>query len=132
LVNAIGNSKYWDSSAIFVFWDDYGGWYDPAPPAYVDYDGLGFRLPLLIISPYARAGRVSHVHYEHGSILRFIEDQFGLARLTKTGSDGRAKSPGPDCFDFTQKPRKFVQIQAPFDENYFKHQPLDERAPDSE
>ena len=47
LVNAIGESKYWNSTAIFIFWDDYGGWYDPEPPAYVDYDGLGMRVPLV-------------------------------------------------------------------------------------
>ena len=56
LVNAIGESQYWDSTAIFIFWDDYGGWYDPEPPAYADYDGLGMRLPMLIISPYAKKG----------------------------------------------------------------------------
>ncbi|MBV8198658.1 MAG: hypothetical protein JO263_11010, partial [Candidatus Eremiobacteraeota bacterium] len=49
-----------------------GGWYDNQPPAYVDYDGLGFRLPMLIISPYAKKNHVSHVPYEHGSILKFV------------------------------------------------------------
>jgi len=130
LVNAIGTSKYWDSTAIFVFWDDYGGWYDREPPAYVDYDGLGLRLPMLIISPYAKKGYVSHVHYEHGSILKFTEDQFGLPRLT--ASDKRANSPEGDAFDFTQPPRKFVKIHAPYDENFFLHQPLDGHVPDSE
>ena len=71
VVNGIGESTFWNSTAIFVFWDDYGGWYDPVAPAFVDYDGLGLRLPLLVISPYARRGKVSHVHYEHGSILKF-------------------------------------------------------------
>jgi phospholipase C len=130
LVNAIGESQYWDSSAIFIFWDDYGGWYDPAKPAYVDYDGLGFRLPLLIISPYAKQGHVSHIHYEHGSILKFVEDQFGLGRLA--ASDARATSPALDCFDFSQPPRKFVPIQAPYNLKYFVHQPLDRRVVDSE
>ncbi len=74
----IGQSKYWENTAIFIFWDDYGGWYDPEPPAYVDYDGLGMRVPMVIVSPYAKKGYVSHVHYEHGSILKFVEDQFGL------------------------------------------------------
>ena len=130
LVNVVGQSKYWNSTAIFVFWDDYGGVYDPEPPAYVDYDGLGLRLPLLIISPYARAGKVSHVHYEHGSILRFVEDQFGLPRLA--ASDARAASPEADAFDFTQAPHKFVPISAPYDMKYFLAQPLDNRPPDSE
>jgi phospholipase C len=110
LVNAVGESKFWDSTAIFVVWDNYGGWYDPEPPAYVDYDGLGIRVPLLIVSPYARQGFVSHVHYEDGSILKFVEDQFGLARLA--ASDTRAKSPEKDCFNFKQPPRKFVRIKA--------------------
>ena len=59
LVNAIGESKYWDSTAIFIFWDDYGGWYDPAPPKKLDYDGLGMRIPMLIVSAYAKKGHVS-------------------------------------------------------------------------
>ena len=130
VVNAIGESKYWDSTAIFVFWDDYGGWYDPEPPAYVDYDGLGMRLPMLIISPYARHGRVSHVHYEHGSILKFVEDTFGLGRLT--ASDRRANSPAGACFDFTQSPRPFVPIQSPYDRAFFLHQPPDNHVVDAE
>ncbi|HZY97459.1 MAG TPA: alkaline phosphatase family protein [Candidatus Cybelea sp.] len=130
IVNAVGESKYWDSTAIFIFWDDYGGWYDREAPAYVDYDGLGFRLPMLIVSAYAKQGHVSHVHYEHGSILKFVEDQFGLARLS--ASDTRAKSPALDCFDFTKPPRTFVPIQARYDANYFKHQPIDTRIPDWE
>jgi len=130
VVNSVGKSKYWNSSAIFILWDDSGGWYDPQPPAFVDNDGLGFRLPLLIISPYALKGHVSHVPFEFGSILRFVEDQFDLGRLA--ASDKRAKSPGPCCFDFKQKPRKFVPIKAPLNENYFRMQPEDGRAPDDE
>jgi phospholipase C len=130
VVNAVGESKFWNSSAILIFWDDYGGFYDPVPPAYVDYDGLGIRLPLLIVSPYAKKGFVSHVHYEHGSILRFIEDQFSLGQLAP--SDTRATSLGPDCFDFAQAPRKFVKIAAPFDREYFTRQPVDMRPPDTE
>ena len=100
VVNAIGESQYWDSTAIFVFWDDWGGWYDPEPPAYVDYDGLGIRVPMIVISAYAKKGHVAHVHYEHGSILKFVEDQFGLGRLA--ASDTRATSPEKDCFNFNQ------------------------------
>jgi phospholipase C len=111
LVNAVGESKYWNSTAIFVLWDGFGGWYDPVPPRYLDADGLGLRVPLLVISPYAKSGYVSHVHYEHGSILRFIEDDFGLQQLA--ASDKRAVSPEADCFDFNQSPRRFVPIKAP-------------------
>jgi phospholipase C len=130
LVNAIGESTYWDSTAIFVFWDDYGGWYDHVPPEMVDYDGLGIRVPLLMISPFAKHGVVSHVHYEHGSILKFIETRWGLAALS--ASDSRATSPAPFAFDFSQSPRKFAVIPAKYSWAYFLKQPLDLRPPDSE
>jgi phospholipase C len=130
LVNAVGESKYWDSTAIVVFWDDYGGWYDPVAPAMVDYDGLGMRIPMLVISAYSKKGYVSHVPYEHGSILRFIEDEYALARLS--ASDSRANSIAPDCFDFKAPPRKFQKITAPLDANFFLHAPPDGRAPDSQ
>ena len=129
LVNAIGESPYWKSTAIFIFWDDYGGWYDPEPPAYADYDGLGLRIPMLIISPYAKKGHVSHVHYEHGTILKFVEDTFGLPRLA--ASDARANAPS-DAFNFKKAPRVFVPIQAPYDKAYFLNQPADLRMPDWE
>ena len=130
VVNAVGQSKYWDSTAIFIFWDDYGGWYDPEPPAYVDSGGLGFRLPMIIVSPYAKQGYVSHVHYEHGSILKFVEDQFGLGRLS--ASDKRAASPEKDCFNFKAAPRKFQVIPTVLGKDYFLHQPPDYRLPDNQ
>jgi phospholipase C len=130
LVNAVGESKYWKSTVIFIFWDDYGGWYDHVPPQLLDYDGLGIRVPLLIVSAYAKSGYVSHVHYEHGSILRFIEDRFGLARLS--ASDRRANSPEADCFDFSRAPRPFQVVPSTYNETYFIHQPLDLRPPDTE
>ncbi len=130
LVNAIGESQFWDSTAIFIFWDDSGGWFDPVAPTYVDNDGLGFRLPLLIISPYAKQNYVSHVDYEHGSVLKFIEDQFGLARLA--ASDSRANSPEGDAFDFSGGPRPFIPFTSRYDRNYFLNQSPDYRAPDTE
>jgi phospholipase C len=130
LVNAVGESPFWDSTAIFIFWDESGGWFDPVAPAYVDNDGLGFRIPMLIISPYAKQGYVSHVSYEHGSILKFVEDQFGLGRLA--ASDTRANSPQADCFDFSQTPRTYVPITSAYDRAYFMHQPADLRSPDTE
>jgi phospholipase C len=130
LVNAVGESKYWNSTAIFIMWDEYGGWYDHVKPKMVDYDGLGMRIPLLVISPYAKKGYISHVQYEHGSILRFTEDQYGLPRLA--AADARANSPEDDCFDFTQKPRKFVPFQASLSKREILAQPPDRRVPDSE
>ena len=66
-------------------WDDWGGWFDPVPPVYEDYDGLGFRVPLIVVSPYAKHGYVTHVQYETASVLRFIEDNFGLPPLAASG-----------------------------------------------
>jgi phospholipase C len=105
IVNAVGTSKYWDSTAIFVMWDEWGGWYDHVVPPRLDYDGLGIRVPLLAISPFAKRGHVSHVQYETGSVLRFVENQFGLSQLS--ASDTRANDPAVDCFDFSAKPRPF-------------------------
>ncbi len=130
VVNAVGNSPFWNTTAIFVMWDDWGGLYDHVPPAHLDDDGLGFRVPLLVISPYAKSGYVSHVHYEHGSILKFAEDVFGLGRLA--ASDTRANSPAADCFDFAQPPRPFVPIQAPKGPAFFLNRADDLRPPDSQ
>jgi len=119
LVNAVGTSKFWDSTAIFVQWDDWGGLYDHVAPPYAGDDGLGFRVPLLVISPYAKHDYVSHVQYETASVLRFAEDLFGLGQLA--AADRRAASPAADCFDFLQAPRPFVKIAAPYPARFFMH-----------
>lgn len=130
VVNAVGESQFWDSTAIFVQWDDWGGMYDHVPPPHKDYDGLGFRVPLIVISPFAKKNYVSHVQYETASILRFAEDLFGLPQLSV--SDARATSPAADCFNFAQHPRKFVPIQAPMAPSYFMNEPEDPRIPDAQ
>lgn len=109
LVDAIGTSKFWDSTAIFIMWDDWGGWFDPVKPVFEDYDGLGFRVPLLMISPYAKQGYVTEVQYETSSVLRYIEDNFGLPPLAK--SDERADDPATDAFDYNQRPRTFRKFR---------------------
>jgi phospholipase C len=109
VVNAVGQSKFWDSTAIFVQWDDWGGFFDYVPPPIVGLDGLGFRVPLLVISAYAKHNYVSHVQYETASVLRFTEDVFGLKQMA--AADTRATSPAADCFDFSQPPRRFVPIK---------------------
>ncbi len=128
IVNAVGESKFWDSTVIFVQWDDWGGFYDAIPPPHKGYDGLGFRVGLIVISPYARKNYVSKVQYETASVLRFAEDTFGLAQLSD--ADTRATSPAGDCLDFKQTPRKFVPIKAPEDAAFFLSEPLDPRIPD--
>jgi phospholipase C len=125
LVNAVGESSYWQSCAIVVVWDDWGGFYDNvAPPLKDEWGGLGFRVPMLLISPYAvvgsnsQGGYISHTPYEFGSILKFVEDTFNLGSLGKT--DARATSI-VDSFDFTQSPRPFREIPSTFSRSYFMH-----------
>ncbi len=110
VVNALGKSAYWKDSAIFVVWDDWGGWYDHVSPPILNSYELGFRVPLIAISPYAKRGFVSHTQYEFGSILKFVEETYGTGSLNTT--DARATSVS-DMFDFTQPQRAFVRIDAP-------------------
>ncbi len=128
VVNAIGQSQYWDSTAIVVVWDDWGGWYDDAPPPQLDFLGLGIRVGCIIISPYAK-NQVIHTQYEYGSILKFMEQTFGLASLGY--SDARANSIS-DSFDFTQSPRPFVPIQAKYPRSHFLHERPSLQPPDDE
>jgi phospholipase C len=131
LVNAVGESKFWDSTAIFIQWDDWGGNYDHVAPPYLDRDGLGFRVPLIMLSPYVRHGYIAHEQYETASVLRFAENLFGLPQLA--AADKRANSPADKCFDFSQKPEPFVKIAAPKPPRFFMHQfPDDYFAPDYE
>ncbi len=129
IVNAVGTSRYWKDTAIFITWDDWGGWYDHVkPPKYNSYE-LGFRVPLIVVSPYAKRGYVSHRQHEFGSILKFIEETYGLGSLGTT--DVRADDLA-DCFDFTQKPRKYVPIHAPIGPMYFLHHSPSNQPPDDD
>ncbi len=125
LVNAVGESPFWSSTAIVIVWDDWGGFYDNVPPPLKDkWGGLGLRVPMIVVSPYARLGTssqgyISHTQYEFGSILKFIEDIWSLGRLGTT--DTRATSI-IDCFDFTQKARTFVPIGSKYSRSFFEHQ----------
>ncbi|HEY1884044.1 MAG TPA: alkaline phosphatase family protein [Candidatus Cybelea sp.] len=115
IVNTIGESGFWPSTAIFVVWDDWGGWYDGVAPPQLDWDGLGVRVPLLCISPYAKSNYVDHTQYEFGSLLKIIESRFDLPSLGQT--DARAAAP-TSCFDFSRKPRAFTEIPAPYPAQY--------------
>jgi phospholipase C len=132
LVNTVGESKFWNSTAIFIQWDDWGGLYDPVPPPYEDRDSLGMRVPLLMLSPYVRHNFVCHHQYETASVIKFAEDLYGLGHLA-TPADKRAASPAHECFDFSQNPAKFVPIKAPLPPKFFMHQYADDYLiPDSE
>jgi phospholipase C len=127
VVNAIGNSSYWDSTAVIVVWDDWGGFYDPVAPPALDYQGgPGFRVPMIVISPYvqvgggSQGGYISKTPYEFASIVRFIEDTFNLQRIPGT-PDGSSNSIA-DFFNFTQSPRSFTTIPSHYNKSYFIHQ----------
>jgi len=120
IVNAIGASPMWSSTAIFVSWDDWGGWYDHVPPPQVDNMGLGFRVPVLVISPYARAGYVSHTQHEMGSMLRFMEGNFGLGSL---GTRDSISDDFSDCFNYSQTPLPAPKIKTAHSVQFFLTQP---------
>jgi phospholipase C len=136
IVNAVGESPYWNSTAIVVLWDDWGGWYDNVPPPQLDYRGLGERVPCIIISAYARKGYVSHTDYEFGSIVKLVEEVFGLPSLSSLGlgsgyTDGRAYSM-TDSFDFKQKARAFRPIASSYGRSYFLAKQPSAHPPDDE
>lgn len=100
-LNALMQGPDWDSTAVFITWDDFGGFYDHVPPPTLDSWGLGPRVPMLIISPYAKPGFISHTQYEFSSVLKFIETRFGLTTL---GGRDVSANDMTDSFDFTQTP----------------------------
>jgi phospholipase C len=122
IVNAAMKSPDWDSTAIFLQWDDWGGFYDHVVPPAVDQNGYGLRVPGLVISPYAKSGYIDHQTLSSDAYLKFIEDDFlGGSRLNPK-TDGRP-DPRPDVrenvkslgnmendFDFNQAPRPPVLL----------------------
>jgi phospholipase C len=137
VVNAIGHSSYWNSTVVIVVWDDWGGFYDPvAPPLPRDNQGgPGFRVPMLVISPYvptgsgSQGGMVSHTVYSFGSIIRFIEDTWNLGRLGTT--DVTCTSMG-DMLNLGQSPRPFQKVQSKYSKSYFMHEKPSELPVDTE
>jgi phospholipase C len=102
IVNAIMRSDMWDSIAIFITWDEWGGLYDHVAPPRIDHMELGFRVPLLVISPYAKRGYVDDAFGEFSSPLRFIADNWGLPYLTPRI---RRSHNFEHVFDFGRRPR---------------------------
>ena len=129
IVNAVGRSKYWNSSAMIVLWDDWGGFYDHVPPPFIDNQGgAGFRVPMLIVSPYVQR-HVEHTEYEFGSILHFVEDNWNLGNLGRT--DVTTKSIG-NAFDFNMAPRAFKPIRAKRSLQFFLNQKPSHESTDTE
>jgi len=130
IVNAIGNNPkckdgevYWDNTAILITWDDWGGWYDHEPPTFLtgdqgDYQ-YGFRVPLLVVSAYTSAAYVDNNRMDFGTILRFVEQNFGIAEGALNFADARATGNLTEFFDLNQVPRVFQTIPAPLDADYF-------------
>jgi phospholipase C len=137
VVNAIGNSPYWANTAIFITWDDWGGWYDHVPPPQVLVNCsqwgcgyvYGFRVPLIVVSPYAKAQHISHQQHDFGSILKFIEGTFSLPSL---GNADVAADDFSDCFDFNQTPLQFKTIAAPLNAQYFLNDKTPPTDPDDD
>jgi len=100
-VNAIMQGPDWPTTAIVITWDDFGGFYDHVPPPAADQFGYGPRVPLIVISPYAKEGFVSHTIYEFASVLRLIETRFNLAPLTTRDAIANSLL---DLFDFSKAP----------------------------
>jgi phospholipase C len=120
IVNAIGNSPYWANTTIILAWDDWGGWYDHVPPPQVLENCArwgcgyvyGFRVPLIVMSPYiVKAGYISHVNHDFGSILKFIETKFSLPSLGY--ADTNALDDLSDFFNPDQTPLAFQPISPP-------------------
>jgi len=115
-INAVMSSPYWNSTAIFLTWDDWGGFYDHVPPPQVDGYGYGFRVPCLIISPYAKQGFVDSTQGDFTSILKFIETVFNLPSLATR--DAQASNL-LDAFDFQQSPSAPLVLPGPFVPNHY-------------
>jgi phospholipase C len=125
IIDAIMRSKAWKSTAIFLAWDDWGGFYDHVKPPAVDGLGYGFRVPGLVISPYSRQGYIDHQQLSFDAYLKFIEDDFLAGQRLNPQNDGRP-DPRPDVrenvrslgdlrkdFDFSQRPRAPLLIHVP-------------------
>jgi phospholipase C len=117
LINAVMKSPDWDSTAIFLAWDDWGGFYDQVVPPKVDQNGYGLRVPAMVISPYAKQGYLDHQTLSFDAYDKFIEDDFLGGQRLDPNTDGRP-DPRPDVrennpilgnllsdFDFNQAPR---------------------------
>ncbi len=149
IVNQIGtsttcdnNTGYWNDTAIIVLWDDWGGWYDHVPPPIRNsgpnqnsYE-YGFRVPIMVISPYAKPAYVSHQFNDFGSILKFIEEVFSLPAVGDSVgaayADSYALGDLSDFFNFSQTPLVFTPIQAPKGAEYFIHNKAKPSPPDND
>jgi phospholipase C len=143
VVNAVGTSTscdngtgYWNDTAILIIWDDWGGWYDHEPPTIrsgVRGDNeQGFRVPLIVVSAYTPGGYISNNRIDFGSIMRFIEENFGIQTGALNFADARATQGLDDFFDLTMTPRSFTPIQTPLSAQFFLNDKRTPTAPDDD
>ena len=144
IVNAVGTStctnpdgsSYWNTTAILITWDDWGGWYDHEPPSIEAYpEGafqMGFRVPLVVVSAYTPAGTISNTRGDFGSIARFIEQNFGISEGALTFADARSASDLTEFFPAGHAGRAFKPIRAPLSEEYFLNAKPSGIPPDTE
>jgi phospholipase C len=143
IVNAIGNSSgcdnnagYWQDTAIIIAWDDWGGWYDHERPTFLaqpegDYQ-YGFRVPLIFVSAYTPAGYINNDRHDFGSILRFMEHNFGIREGALNFADSRATNNLTGFYDFSRTPRIFQTISAPKSASFFLHDKRKATDPDDD
>jgi phospholipase C len=150
IVNKIGQSPctdrvngktltYWQDTAIFITWDDWGGWYDHEPPTLLsvpqqgqgDYQ-YGFRVPLVVVSAYTPQGYIDNLRYDFGSILRFVEQNFGIPEGALNFADQRATNDLTSFFNLNTSPRTFNVIRAPLGEEFFLNDKRPMEPPDTD
>ncbi|HTS63653.1 MAG TPA: alkaline phosphatase family protein [Candidatus Acidoferrales bacterium] len=143
IVNAIGDSAacdnhtgYWQNTAIVITWDDWGGWYDHEPPTILgdpqgDYQ-YGFRVPLVFVSAYTPAGYIDNERHDFGSILRFVEHNFGITEGTLNFADARAKNDLTRFYDLARQARAFQSIPSPKTAEFFLKDKRRPTAPDND
>ena len=143
IVNAIGASNqcdngagYWNDTAIFIVWDDWGGWYDHEVPSLQqqpqnDYE-YGFRVPLIVVSAYTPPAYIDNTRYDFGSIVRFIEQNFGLQEGVLGFADARSQTDLASFFNSANGPRTFKSIYSPRNATYFINDKTPPRDPDDD
>jgi phospholipase C len=150
IVNKIGESTctdtvrgktltYWQDTAIFITWDDWGGFYDHEPPTFLslpdqgqgDYQ-YGFRVPLVVVSAYTPKGYIDDDRHDFGSILRFVEHNFGIVEGALGFADERATTNLANFFNLNRSPRMFKHISAPLGEKFFLNDKRPMEPPDTD
>ncbi len=121
--NTSDGSSYWNSTAIVVLWDDWGGWFDHVAPTIEAYPQggyqMGFRVPLIVVSAYTPAGTISNSPEDFGSVIRFIEHNFGITEGMLTFADRRGTGDLNEFFQFSSPPHRPKTIKAPLSAKYF-------------